>query len=120
MPGSSYASILKDHKYSKLYAKRCDSLLVASIDSIILMPKDVKSIKVIAYAKQDDDCLITSTILLHFVRTVYNVTFRFMSFSLHKKIESDDAKFKSKIAAMLNEQMDIEEALSDMSFSLLR
>lgn len=82
----------------------------------LLNPNDVESIKVEAYEKHDEDAKMTSTCMLYFVKLRVGMTLKHFMFELHEKLDFDDPKLRAAKAAMLNEQMDIEEELDEFEF----
>ena len=111
----TYSSVLKKHKYAKLYSKNVKTLLNARFD--LINPNDIESAKISAYEKSTNDGMLTSSCFLQFVKLKNSIKLRFVSFMLHKKIDDDD--LKPAIAKMLSEQMDIEEELDVFDFAKL-
>ena len=83
---------------------------------MLLHPADIASMKIVSYEKKTDDGLLTSSVTLQFVKTIYKIYLKYVSFNLYKKIDVEDPKFKATISTLLNEQMDIQEELEDFDF----
>lgn len=83
---------------------------------LLLMPKDIKSIRVIAYEKKSKDEVLTSTCILQFVNLISGVKLRYMSFMLSNKVTIDDQHMRNEIGKMLSEQDDLQERLDEYGF----